>query len=160
MTALGESFGRGAMTNHWVDIKNADVILIMGSNAAENHPVAFKWVMEAKSKRNATIISVDPRFTRSSSKADIYAPIRSGTDIAFLGGMINYAISHGKFNERYIKDCTNALILVRTDFETAVPPVIPACSRVGMEQSTNPLPGTISTTRPSAHPGPRQKPLI
>jgi formate dehydrogenase major subunit len=107
------------MTNHWVDIKNADVILIMGSNAAENHPVAFKWVMEAKSKRNATIISVDPRFTRSSSKADIYAPIRSGTDIAFLGGMINYAISHGKFNERYIKDCTNALYLVRTDFETA-----------------------------------------
>ena len=71
MTALGESFGRGVMTNHWVDIKNADVILIMGSNAAENHPIAFKWIMEAKVKRNATIISIDPRFTRSSSKADI-----------------------------------------------------------------------------------------
>jgi formate dehydrogenase major subunit len=107
------------MTNHWVDIKNSDVILIMGSNAAENHPVAFKWVMEAKAKRNATIISVDPRFTRSSSKADIYAPIRSGADIAFLGGMINYAINHGKINQRYIKDCTNALYLVRTDFETS-----------------------------------------
>jgi len=106
------------MTNHWVDIKNADVILIMGSNAAENHPVAFKWVMEAKLKRNATIISVDPRFTRSSSKADIYAPIRSGTDIAFLGGMVNYAIQQGKINKRYIQSCTNALHLVRTDFET------------------------------------------
>ncbi len=110
------------MTNHWRDIKNADVILIMGSNAAENHPIALKWVMEAKLKRNATIISVDPRFTRSSSKADIYAPIRSGTDIAFLGGMINYAINHGKVNERYIKDCTNALYWVRTDFETCRAP--------------------------------------
>ncbi|MBP1698001.1 MAG: fdoG [Deltaproteobacteria bacterium] len=118
MTALGESFGRGVMTNHWVDIKNADVILIMGSNAAENHPIAFKWIMEAKVKRNAAIISIDPRFTRTSSKADIYAPMRSGTDIAFLGGMINYAINNGKINARYLKDCTNALHLVRADFET------------------------------------------
>jgi len=106
------------MTNHWVDIKNADVILIMGSNAAENHPIAFKWIMEAKARRNATIISIDPRFTRSSSKADIYAPMRSGTDIAFLGGMVNYAINNGKINSRYLKDCTNALHLVRADFET------------------------------------------
>ncbi|MGE5838913.1 MAG: molybdopterin-dependent oxidoreductase, partial [Deltaproteobacteria bacterium] len=106
------------MTNHWRDIKNADVILVMGSNAAENHPVAFKWVMEAKEKRGATIISVDPRFTRSSSKADIYAPLRSGTDIAFLGGMINYAISRGKINTRYLQDCTNALYLVHPDFQT------------------------------------------
>jgi formate dehydrogenase major subunit len=106
------------MTNHWTDIKNADVILIMGSNAAENHPVAFKWVMEAKEKRGATIISVDPRFTRSSSKADIYAPLRSGTDIVFLGGMINYAISRGKINTRYLQDCTNALYLVHPDFQT------------------------------------------
>ena len=110
------------MTNHWVDIRNADVILIMGSNVAENHPVAFKWVTEAKSKRNATVISVDPRFTRTSSKADIYAPIRSGTDIAFLGGMINYAINHGMINEHYVKNCTNALYLVRSDFETCRDP--------------------------------------
>ncbi len=110
------------MTNHWVDIKNADVILIMGSNAAENHPVAFKWIMEAKANRNATIISVDPRFTRSSSKADIYAPMRSGTDIAFLGGMIHYAITKGKINERYLRECTNALYVVRPDFETCRAP--------------------------------------
>lgn len=107
------------MTNHWVDIKNADVVLIMGSNAAENHPVAFKWVTEAKLKRNAKILSVDPRFTRSSSKADIYAPMRSGTDIAFLGGMINYAITNNKYNVQYVQDCTNALFKVRTDFEGA-----------------------------------------
>jgi formate dehydrogenase major subunit len=72
------------MTNHWIDIKNSDCILIMGSNAAENHPVSFKYVTEAMEK-GATLISVDPRFTRTSSKADIYAPLRSGTDIAFLG---------------------------------------------------------------------------
>lgn len=107
------------MTNHWVDIKNADVILIMGSNAAENHPVAFKWIMEAKAKRKAKIISVDPRFTRTSSKADIYAPMRSGTDIAFLGGMINYAITNGKYNAQYVKDCTNGLYLVNTGFQSA-----------------------------------------
>ena len=77
------------MTNHWTDLQNADVVLIMGSNAAENHPISFKWVTKAK-EAGATLISVDPRFTRTSSKADIYAPIRSGADIAFLGGMIKY----------------------------------------------------------------------
>ena len=106
------------MTNHWVDIKNADAVLIMGSNAAENHPVAFKWVMDAKLRRGAKIISVDPRFTRSSSKADIYAPMRSGTDIVFLGGMINYAISNNLINEQYVKDCTNALCRVNPGFST------------------------------------------
>lgn len=112
------------MTNSWNDIKNADVILMMGSNAAENHPIAFKWIEEAKKKtvfnknRGATVINVDPRFTRSSSKADIYAPMRSGSDIAFLGGMINYAITNNKYNVQYVKDCTNALWKVRTDFKT------------------------------------------
>ena len=79
------------MTNHWIDIGNSDVILIMGSNAAENHPVSFRWVTEARVK-GAKLISVDPRFTRTSSKADIYAPLRSGTDIAFLGGMLKYIL--------------------------------------------------------------------
>ncbi|MFZ3138337.1 MAG: molybdopterin-dependent oxidoreductase [Thermodesulfovibrionales bacterium] len=105
------------MTNHWVDIKNADVVLIMGSNAAENHPVAWKWIQAAKDK-GGTIIHVDPRFTRTSAKADIYAPIRSGTDIVFLGGMINYAINSApyKINEQYVKDCTNALHLVSNSY--------------------------------------------
>ena len=72
------------MTNHWIDLKNSDVILIMGSNAAENHPISFKWITQAL-ENGAKLISVDPRFTRTSSKADIYAPIRAGTDIAFFG---------------------------------------------------------------------------
>ncbi len=104
------------MTNHWIDIRNADVILIMGSNAAENHPISFKWVMEAK-KRGATLISVDPRFTRTSAKADIYAPLRSGSDIAFLNGMINYIIENKLYDEFYVKYYTNAPFLVNPDFK-------------------------------------------
>ena len=76
------------MTNHYVDLKNSDCLLIMGSNAAENHPISMRWVMKAK-ENGATVISVDPRFTRTSAVADIYAALRSGTDIAFIGGMIN-----------------------------------------------------------------------
>jgi formate dehydrogenase major subunit len=89
------------MTNHWIDIKNSDCILIMGSNAAENHPISFKFVTEAQHK-GAKLISVDPRFTRTSSKADIYAPIRSGTDIAFLGGMIKYILDNNLHFEEYV----------------------------------------------------------
>ncbi len=73
------------MTNHWIDIQNSDVVLIQGSNAAENHPISFRWVLRARDK-GAKIIHVDPRFTRTSAKADLYVPLRSGTDIAFLGG--------------------------------------------------------------------------
>ena len=79
------------MTNHWNDIANSDVILVIGANPAENHPAAFGHITEAK-LRGGKLISVDPRFTRTSSKADIYAPIRSGTDIAFIGGMIKYGV--------------------------------------------------------------------
>ena len=77
------------MTNHWVDIKNADLVLIMGGNAAEAHPCGFKWVIKAKAQRGAKLVVVDPRFTRSAAVADYYAPIRVGADIAFLGGVIN-----------------------------------------------------------------------
>jgi len=73
------------MTNHWIDIANADVILIMGSNPAENHPISFRWINKAI-ERGAKLVCVDPRFTKSAAKAHIYAPLRSGTDIAFLGG--------------------------------------------------------------------------
>jgi formate dehydrogenase major subunit len=104
------------MTNHWIDIRNADVILIMGSNAAENHPISFRWVIEAK-ERGAKLINIDPRFTRTSSKADIYAPIRSGTDIVFLNGMIRYIIENNLYDEFYIKNYTNAPFLVSRDFK-------------------------------------------
>jgi len=103
------------MTNHWIDIKNSDCILIMGSNAAENHPISFKYVLEAQSK-GAPLISVDPRFTRTSSKADIYAPLRSGTDIAFLGGMIKYILDNNLYHQEYVSAYTNAAFIVSKSF--------------------------------------------
>ncbi len=81
------------MTNGWIDIKNTDMMLIMGGNPAENHPCGFKWAVEAKRNRDAKIIVVDPRFTRTASQADLFCQIRAGTDIAFLGGLINYALA-------------------------------------------------------------------
>ena len=104
------------MTNHWNDLQDSDVILIMGSNAAENHPISFKHITVAKDK-GATLISVDPRFTRTSAKADIYAPLRSGTDIAFLGGMINYILEKNLYHEDYVRLYTNASFLVNKDFK-------------------------------------------
>jgi len=104
------------MTNGWVDIKNADVILAMGGNPAENHPVGFKWFIEAKKTRNAKIIAVDPRFTRTAAVADLYAPIRPGTDIAFLNGIIRYAIEKKRYHEDYVKIHTNGPYLVGEKF--------------------------------------------
>jgi formate dehydrogenase major subunit len=104
------------MTNHWIDIRNSDCILIMGSNAAANHPISMKWVGKAMQK-GATLISVDPRFTQTSSKADIYAPLRSGTDIAFLGGMMNYILSNDKYHKEYAANYTNASFIVGSKFD-------------------------------------------
>ena len=104
------------MTNHWVDIKNADLVLIMGGNAAEAHPCGFKWVTEAKAHNKARLIVVDPRFTRSASVADVYAPIRPGTDIAFLGGVINYLLANDRIQRDYVTHYTDANFIVREDF--------------------------------------------
>ncbi len=104
------------MTNHWVDIRNADVILVMGGNAAEAHPCGFKWVTEAKAHRSARLIVVDPRFTRTASVADYYAPIRTGTDIAFLGGVINYLLTTDKIQHEYVRHYTDFSFIVREDF--------------------------------------------
>ncbi len=103
------------MTNHWNDLANSDCILIMGSNAAENHPISFRWVMKAKDN-GGTVIHVDPRFTRTSTKADIYAPLRSGTDIAFLGGMIKYIIENDKYFKDYVVNYTNATYILGEKF--------------------------------------------
>ena len=104
------------MTNHWVDIKNADVVLVMGGNAAEAHPVGFKWVIEAKKQNKAKLLVVDPRFTRTASVADYYAPIRTGSDIAFLGGVINYLLTQDKIHHDYVKSYTDFSFLVNEDF--------------------------------------------
>jgi formate dehydrogenase major subunit len=105
------------MTNNWVDIKNADLILIMGGNAAEAHPCGFKWVTEAKAHNKARLIVVDPRFTRSAAVADYYAPIRAGSDIAFLGGVINYLLSNDKIQHAYVKAYTDVSFIVREDYK-------------------------------------------
>jgi formate dehydrogenase major subunit len=105
------------MTNAWTDIKNTDLVIIMGGNAAEAHPCGFKWVTEAKANRGAKLIVVDPRFTRSASVADLYAPIRQGTDIAFLLGVINYCLQNDKIQHEYAKNFTNAAFLVKDGFK-------------------------------------------
>ena len=105
------------MTNNWVDIKNADLVLIMGGNAAEAHPCGFKWVTEAMQQRKAKLVVVDPRFTRSAAVADLYAPLRVGTDIAFLGGVINYLFTNDKLHHDYIKLNTDATFLTKEGFK-------------------------------------------
>src|SRR6201997_979599 len=105
------------MTNGWIDIKNTDMMLIMGGNPAENHPCGFKWAMEAKRNRNAKLISVDPRFTRTSSTADLFCQIRAGTDIAFLGGLIRYAIENNRIAKDYLVNYTNAPFIVKDGFK-------------------------------------------
>jgi len=104
------------MTNSWTDIKNTDLVVIMGGNAAEAHPCGFKWVTEAKANRGAKLIVVDPRFTRSASVADVYAPIRQGTDIAFLLGVIKYCIDNDKVQWDYTKSFTNAPYVIKEGF--------------------------------------------
>jgi formate dehydrogenase major subunit len=100
------------MTNGWVDIKNADVILAMGGNPAENHPCGFKWFIEAKKTRGAKLAVVDPRFTRTASVADQYSPIRAGTDITYLLGIIRYALETKRYHEEYVKLFTNATYII------------------------------------------------
>src|SRR6266849_3482989 len=109
------------MTNHWRDIKNADLIVINGANPAEAHPVGFQWFVAAKNdpKRGpgsgggAKIIHADPRFTRTSALADIYARIRTGTDVAYFGGLINYVLQNNLHHDEYVKNYTNASFLVK-----------------------------------------------
>ena len=103
------------MTNHWADLQNAKVFLIEGSNAAENHVMAMKWIRKAQEK-GAKIIHVDPRFNRTSSIADIFARIRPGADIAFLGAMINHILENELYDAEYVKLHTNALFLAKDEF--------------------------------------------
>lgn len=116
--SLGASFGFGAATMPQWDLKNADCVLIMGSNMAEAHPIAFRFVMEAK-ERGATVIHVDPRFTRTSALADIYAPIRAGTDIAFLGGVVRYLLENDLWWHDWALPYTNIAMIIEEEFRTA-----------------------------------------
>ena len=114
MPGLGTSFGRGGATTAQQDLSNADAILIMGSSMAENHPVGFQWVVEAR-ERGATIIHVDPRFSRTSAMSDLWVPLRAGTDIVFLGGMIRHVLENGREFRDYVVRFTNAATILRED---------------------------------------------
>ena len=104
------------MTNHWRDIRHADVILINGANPAEAHPVGFRWLMRAKLDRGAKIIHTDPRFTRTSAVADRHVRIRTGTDIAYFGGLINYVLENNLYHQEYVEFATNAGLVVSADY--------------------------------------------
>lgn len=103
------------MTNHWNDLQYADVLMVIGANPAENHPISFRWITKAKEK-GAKLISVDPRYTRTSQMADVYCQLRSGTDIAFIGGMINYILENELYHKEYVANYTNAANIVADDF--------------------------------------------
>ncbi|QBI18387.1 formate dehydrogenase [Egibacter rhizosphaerae] len=113
---MGTSFGRGGATTYQQDLANSDCIVIMGSNMAECHPVGFQWVVEAK-ERGARVVHVDPRFTRTSALADLHVPLRPGSDIAFLGGLINYVLTHEADFREYVLPYTNASHVVSEDAE-------------------------------------------
>src|SRR6266513_3978354 len=105
------------MTNHWRDIKHADLVLINGANPAEAHPVGFQWVMRAKLDRGAKIIHADPRFTRTSAVADTHLRIRTGTDVAYFGGLINYVLQNELYHKEYVQYATTAAFVVKVSYE-------------------------------------------
>jgi formate dehydrogenase major subunit len=112
---LGTSFGRGGATTAQQDLSNADAILIMGSSMAENHPVGFQWVIEAREK-GAKVIHVDPRYTRTSAMSDLWVPLRAGSDIIFLGALVHYVLESGREFRDYVVHYTNASTILREDF--------------------------------------------
>ena len=104
------------MTNHWKDIKNADVVLVMGANPAENHPCGFKWALEARDENGAKLLTIDPRYTRTSAVADKHLQIRPGSDIAILGGLIRHMLANDLHHADYVREHTNASFIVNGDF--------------------------------------------
>ena len=104
------------MTNHWNDLANSDCLLIAGCNPAENHPISFKWITKAQEK-GAKVIVIDPRFTRSAAKADLYVRLRPGTNIALFGGLINQVLENNLFHRDYVLQYTNAAFVVNKDFD-------------------------------------------
>jgi formate dehydrogenase major subunit len=116
VVGLGTSFGRGASSTLPADLQNSDLIVLEGSNMAEAHPVAYQWIVEAK-ERGATIVHVDPHYSRTSALADLFVPLRTGTDIVFLGGVINHVLSTETDFREYVLAYTNAPTIVGEEFE-------------------------------------------
>src|ERR1700693_1977391 len=105
------------MTNGWIDIKNTDMMLIMGGNPAENHSCGFKWAIEAKRQRNSKVIVQDPQLTRTAAVSDLHLQIRAGSDIAFLGGLINYLLENQRIAKEYVVNFTNAAFVIKDGFK-------------------------------------------
>ena len=118
MPGLGTSFGRGGATTAQQDLQYADCILIQGSSMAEAHPVGFRWVMKAR-ERGATVIHVDPRYARTSAMANLWVPIRPGTDIVLLGGLVHYVLEHEKDFREYVVRYTNASCILKAEYQDA-----------------------------------------
>ncbi len=115
MPGLGARLGRGAATTTQESLAASDCIVIMGANMAENHPVGFRFVMHAK-ERGATVIHVDPRFSRTSALSDLHVPLRAGSDLVFLGALVNYVIQQEKFFREYVVSYTNAPVIIDSAF--------------------------------------------
>jgi len=105
------------MTNQWRDLKNSDAVLVCGANPAENHPASMAHINKARKERGAKLIVVDPRITRTAATAEIYAPIRSGSDIAFWGGLMSYIMENNLYHEEYVANYTNASFLIDEGFQ-------------------------------------------
>ena len=116
MPGLGTSFGRGGATTAQQSLHDADAIMIMGSSMAEQHPVGFQWVVAAR-ERGAKVIHVDPRFTRTSAMSDMWVPLRAGSDILFLGAIINYVLQNDRYFHDYVVHYTNAPTIIREEFK-------------------------------------------
>ena len=105
------------MTNHWNDYQHSDVIMAIGGNTAENHPISMRWIEKARETRGAKLICVDPRYCRTAAVADLYVPLRPGTNSAFLGYLIHHALFNDKFHHEYVVNYTNASYLINEDFD-------------------------------------------
>ncbi len=116
MPGLGARLGRGGATTFLQDLAHSDCVVIMGANMAENHPVGFRFVVQAR-ERGAVVIHVDPRFTRTSALADLHVPLRAGSDLVFLGALINHVIANRLYFDEYVKHYTNASVIVGPDFQ-------------------------------------------
>ena len=153
MPGLGTSFGRGGATTAPQDLLNADVILIMGSNMAENHPVAFQWAIDAR-ESGAKLIHVDPRFTRTSAMADVWIPLRAGSDIVLLGALVRMSLKIRRTSANtFFTTRMQPSFFART---CGTPKTWTAYSRVGIRKrsATTPKPGGTSRRNAAGRPGP------
>lgn len=131
---MANTFGYGAMTNHLGDIQNSKAIIIFGANPAVNHPVGFQHFLKAKERNDAKLIVIDPRFTRTAAKADLFIQIRGGTDIAFIYGMLYLIFKNGWEDKNFINDRTFGIEAIKKEAQNYPPEVVADICGVKKEQ--------------------------